>query len=54
MEIIILCSRLSESMMSTVGRKCSFLEAATTAEHVALLGRSALRTWAFGIPGRSH
>jgi len=31
-------------MMSTVGRKFSFLEAATTAEHVALLGHSA-RKW---------
>jgi len=30
--------------MSTVGRKFSFLEAATTAEHVALLGHS-VRKW---------
>jgi len=46
-EIIILCSRLSESMMSTVGRKFSFVEAATTAEHVEhveLLGHS-VRKW---------
>jgi len=30
--------------MSTVGRKFSFSEAATTAEHVALLGHS-VRKW---------
>ena len=39
-DVIVLCSRLSEHMMSTVGLKFSFLQAARTAEHVALLGHS--------------
>jgi len=44
--------------MSAVGRKFSFLEAATTAEHVALLGHS-VRKWVTEFPvyrsgGRNH
>jgi len=56
-EIIVLRSRLSDSMTSTVGSKLSSLQTARRAEHVALLGHY-VRKWVkfpvYCSAGRGH